>query len=104
MCYVHHLSHPPSSDHLNKAWLGAQDRLCGLVVRVPVYRSRVRFPALPNFFLEVVGLEWGPLSLMRTHEELLGINSSGSSLKNREYGHGVHCAHHATPSIHKGSH
>jgi hypothetical protein len=31
-----------------------RDRLCGLVVRVPVYRSkgpevRVRFPALPNF-------------------------------------------------------
>jgi hypothetical protein len=25
------------------------DRLCGLVVRVPDYRSRVRFPALPDF-------------------------------------------------------
>jgi hypothetical protein len=25
------------------------DRLCSLVVRVPGYRSRVRFPALPNF-------------------------------------------------------
>jgi hypothetical protein len=32
-----------------------QDRLCGLVVRVPGYRSR--FPALPDF-LEVVGLEY----------------------------------------------
>jgi hypothetical protein len=33
-----------------------------------------------------VGLEWGPLSLMSTIEELLGRNSSGSSLENREYG------------------
>jgi hypothetical protein len=43
------------------------DRLCGLVVRVPGYRSRG-----PGFdsrcyqiFLEVVGLERGPLSLVR---------------------------------------
>jgi hypothetical protein len=49
------------------------DRLCGLVVRVPGYRSRG-----PEFdsqryqiFLEVVGLERGPLSLARKIEELL---------------------------------
>jgi hypothetical protein len=42
------------------------DRLSGLVVRVPGYRSRG-----PGFdsrryqiFWEVVGLEWGPLSLV----------------------------------------
>jgi hypothetical protein len=35
-----------------------------------------------------VGLERGPLSLMSTLEELLGRNSSGSGLENREQGHG----------------
>jgi hypothetical protein len=67
-----------------------QDRLCGLVVRVPGYRSRG-----PGFdsrayqiFWEVVGLERGPLSLVSTTEELLGRNSSGSGLENREYGRG----------------
>jgi hypothetical protein len=35
-----------------------------------------------------VGLEWAPLSLVITIEELLGRNSSGSSLESREYGHG----------------
>jgi hypothetical protein len=47
------------------------DRLCGLVVRVLGYRSeaRVRFPALLE--KKVVGLERGPLSLVRTTEELL---------------------------------
>jgi hypothetical protein len=33
-----------------------------------------------------VGLERGPLSLVYTIEELLGRNSSGSGLENREYG------------------
>jgi hypothetical protein len=35
-----------------------------------------------------VGLEQGPLSLMSTTEELLGRNSSGSALENRDYGLG----------------
>jgi hypothetical protein len=35
-----------------------------------------------------VGLERGPLSLMNTIEELLGRNTNGSSLENREYGCG----------------
>jgi hypothetical protein len=49
------------------------DRLCGLVVRVPGYRSTG-----PGFdsrryqiLWEVVGLERGPLSLVRIIEELL---------------------------------
>jgi hypothetical protein len=33
----------------------------------------------------VMGLEWGPLSLVSTIEELLGRNSSGSGLENRQY-------------------
>jgi hypothetical protein len=67
-----------------------RDHLCGLVVRVPGYRSRG-----PGFdskryqvFWEVVGLERGPFSLVSTIEELLGRNSSGSGLETREYGSG----------------
>jgi hypothetical protein len=30
-------------------------------------------------------MEWGPLSLVSTTEELLGRNSSGSGLESREY-------------------
>jgi hypothetical protein len=49
------------------------DRLCGLVVRVPGYRSRG--PGVDSrsyqIFREVVGLERGPLSLVRIIEELL---------------------------------
>jgi hypothetical protein len=66
------------------------DCLCGLVVRVPGYTSRGSgFDSRSyQIFWEVVGLERGPLSLVSTIEELLGRNSSGSGLKNREYGHG----------------
>jgi hypothetical protein len=35
-----------------------------------------------------VGLERGPIILVSTIEELLGINSSGSGLEDREYGRG----------------
>jgi hypothetical protein len=42
-----------------------------------------------QIFLEVVGLERGPLSLVSTTEELLGRNNNGSSLENREYGRGI---------------
>jgi hypothetical protein len=35
-----------------------------------------------------VGLERGPLSLVSTIEKLLGRNSNGSGLENREYGRG----------------
>jgi hypothetical protein len=49
------------------------DRLCGLVVRVSGYRSRgIGFDSRRyQIFSEVVGLERGPLSLVRIIEELL---------------------------------
>jgi hypothetical protein len=63
-----------------------RNRLCGLVVRVSGYRftgsgfdSR-RF----QIFWEAMSLERGPLSLVRTTEELLGRNSSGSGQGNRD--------------------
>ena len=49
------------------------DRLCGLVVRVSVYRYRDPGfdPRRYQIFWVVVGLERGPLSLVRSIEELL---------------------------------
>jgi hypothetical protein len=49
-----------------------------------IQRTRVRYLALQIFW--EVGLERGPLSLVSTIEKLVGRNSSGSSLENREYG------------------
>jgi hypothetical protein len=65
------------------------DRLCGLVVRVLGYTSRgpVSIPGRRyQIFLEVVGLERGPLSLVSTTEMLLERKSSGSGLENLECG------------------
>jgi hypothetical protein len=84
-----------------------RDCLCGLVVRVPGYRSRN-----PGFdsrryqiFWEVVGLERGPLSLVRITEELLEWKSSGSgSRKPRLTAVVIRSADQATPSIHKSWH
>jgi hypothetical protein len=62
------------------------DRLCGLVVRV--YGCRYRGPGFDSrpyqIFWEIEGLERGPLSLVRTIEELLEWKSSGSGLENRD--------------------
>jgi hypothetical protein len=60
------------------------------VVRVPGFRSRgSRFDSLLcQIFWEVVDLERGPLSLVSRIEELLGRNSSGSSMESREYSRG----------------
>jgi hypothetical protein len=75
--------------NFGKSWYQI-DRFCGLVVRVPSYRSRG-----PGFdsrrhqiFYEVVGLERSPHSVVSTIEELLGRNNSGFGLENREYGRG----------------
>jgi hypothetical protein len=65
-----------------------EEEFCELVVRVPSYRSRgPRFHSQHyQIFWEVVGLEWGPLNLVSTTEELFGRKCSGSGLENWEYG------------------
>jgi hypothetical protein len=54
-----------------------------------------------HIFLEVVGLERGPLSLVTTTEELLvlGRKSSGSGLKAENTAVGIHHADHVAPFI-----
>jgi hypothetical protein len=49
--------------------------------RLQIHKSRVRFPALPDF----LGLEPDLLSLVSTTEELLARKSSDSGLENRKY-------------------
>jgi hypothetical protein len=69
------------------------DRLCGLVVRVPGYRSRG--PGFESrryrFFWEVVGLVRGPLSLVRIPEELRSRKPKLTAL-------GIRWADQGTPS------
>jgi hypothetical protein len=78
---VHQPIHPSLSP------LEYWNRPCGLVVRVSGYRYMgPRFNSqCCQIFWAAVGLEQGPLSLMRKIEELLGRNSSGSSLENQSY-------------------
>jgi hypothetical protein len=66
------------------------DRLCGLVVRVPGYRSRDPWFDSRRYqiFWEIVGLERGPLSLVRIIEKLLECKSSDSGHENRINGRG----------------
>jgi hypothetical protein len=71
------------------SWIASFDRLCGQAVRVLCYRSTG-----PGFdsrsyqiFWEVEGLGRCKFSFVSTTEELLGRNSSGSGLENREHGH-----------------
>jgi hypothetical protein len=60
---------------INKASMNGHERLfftsCGLVVRVLGYRSGGPGPIPGTTRKKVMGLEWGPLSLMSTTEELL---------------------------------
>jgi hypothetical protein len=64
--------------------LAEVDRFCGLVVRVPGYRSRSpgSITALPDF-LRSSGSGTG--SLLSTIEKLLERESIGSGPENREY-------------------
>jgi hypothetical protein len=59
---------------------------CGIMVRVSGYRSRgLGFDSRPyQIFWELGVLERGPLSFVRTIEELHEWKSSGSGLENRD--------------------
>jgi hypothetical protein len=78
------------------------DRLCGLLVKVPCYESRgLGFDSRRcHIFCEVVGLELGPLSLVRLTEELLEWKSSNSGCrKPRLTAVGIRWGDHAIPFI-----
>jgi hypothetical protein len=66
------------------------DRLCGLVVRVPSYRSRG--PGLDSrryqILWKVVDLERGPLSLVRIIEEIFERTVAAAVSKTEINGHG----------------
>jgi hypothetical protein len=68
-----------------------------------VFRSRgTSFVSRRYQIFWVVGLERGPLSLVRIPEELLEWKSSGSgSRKLRLTAVGIRCVEHVTPSIRK---
>jgi hypothetical protein len=61
------------------------DRLCGLVVRVPGYRSWGPWfdSRCYHIFWEIVGRKQGPLSLVKITEELLKWKSSDCGQENR---------------------
>jgi hypothetical protein len=83
---------PSNCYQFNVYWLKItmQIILSCLVVGVPGYRSSGRRFDFRSYqiFWDVVSLERGPLSPVNTTEGLLGRNSSGSGLENREYGRG----------------
>jgi hypothetical protein len=66
-----------------------KDRLCGLMVRVPGYRSSGPGFDSQSYQIswEVVDLERVPLGPVSTIEELLERKSSGSGLESWEYSH-----------------
>jgi hypothetical protein len=68
------------------------------VVRVSGYRHRgpISISGGQSFW-EVAGLEWGPLSLVSTIEELHGRKRSDFGLENREYGCRDCSSDYATP-------
>jgi hypothetical protein len=63
-----------------------KDRLCGLVVRVPRYRSRGSGIDSQRYqmFWKIVGLERGPLSLVRITEEIFKWETAAPGLENRD--------------------
>jgi hypothetical protein len=74
---IHNLQNPLESTSLHIVAMNIvcmclyDDRLCGLVVRVLVYRSEDPGSIPITTRKKVVGLERGPLSLVSTTEELL---------------------------------
>jgi hypothetical protein len=79
------------------------DRLYGLVVRVPGYSPGFDSRRY-QIFWEVVGLERGPLSLVRIIEELLEWKVAAPVKKTELTAVGIRCADHGTPSIRKSWH
>jgi hypothetical protein len=64
-----------------------EDRLLGVMYRVPGYRfGGPGFDSRALQEKKSIGSGTGPLSLVSTTEELLGSNNSGSGLESREYG------------------
>jgi hypothetical protein len=87
--------------------VAVEDRLCGLAVRVPGYRSRSPGFGSPRYqiFWEVVGLERRRLNLVNITEVLLEWKSSGSGSRNsRLTAVGIRRTDHATPSIRNSWH
>jgi hypothetical protein len=97
VCYVEE-SRPPLCSSGQSTWIQNGDVLFPVRYelnyicyveesRPPLWSiQRSRFDSRHYQIFWVVGLERGPLSLVSTIEELLGRNSSGSGLENREYG------------------
>jgi hypothetical protein len=71
-------------------FLGSRAQLVALWFSAQSYWLQIQRSRFDSWcyqiFLEVVGLERGPLSLLSTTEELFERKSSGSSLEIREYG------------------
>jgi hypothetical protein len=66
----------------------AHFHVLGLILRTVSHCSwlQIKEVGICSFFIKVLVLGEGPLSLMSTTEELLGRKSSGSGLENRDYG------------------
>jgi hypothetical protein len=64
----------------------SMDPLCGLVVRIPSYKSRDSGFESRRYqiFWEVVGLERRPLSLVRITEEQLNGKLTAPGLENQD--------------------
>jgi hypothetical protein len=80
-----------TADRILKTFSNAgilQGRLCGPVIGVPDHKARNpgSIPGTTTFFLGIVGLERGPLSLVSTIKELLG-RKSDSGHKDRHADH-----------------
>jgi hypothetical protein len=73
--------------------LWSSDQSSWLQIQMSEFNSRCY-----HIFWEVVGLEWGPLSLVSTTEKLLERKSSGSGLENPKLQlYGIRCADYVTP-------
>jgi hypothetical protein len=77
------------------------DRICGLVVKVLGYRSGGPGSIPGTTRKKVVGLERGPLSLVRTTEELLDRKVAAPVQKTENTAGGIRHADHVAPSIRK---